>query len=227
MSYPFFKKGLKRCCYWCSQDDKRQLSDDHLPPKSIFPKEEREGLQLITAPICDKCKARRKRSGEDDEVFIRHMQLWASLRSGGKDTKKRLEHCIERHRSPKPSGIVPAEYLKVHLSTGGTVHYPILKGGKEVIVGVLNSVARGFYYRMSGEIIPEHIPPELRFRPRGSFTPPKNLLPVMTPCVVKKHVFEFSPVLYEEKRFNFLCWEFKFYNLDPLPIYYSYYLNRQ
>jgi len=63
MSYPFFKEGLKKRCYWCGEDNKDKLTDDHLPPKSIFPKEERQGLQLITASICNECKKQHHRSG--------------------------------------------------------------------------------------------------------------------------------------------------------------------
>jgi hypothetical protein len=223
MSYIFFKKGIKRCCYWCFEEDKSKLSKDHLPPQSIFPKQERQGLQLITAPICHNCKKLHHIS-DDDNIFLRHMRFWASLSSGIDDASRRLKELIEYSSLSKGQEIVQAEDLQVELSTGEIIHYLILKGGKESILRVLDSIARAFHYRMRGEIIPTHISPDFKFKPEGSFNPSINLLTIMDPCVVKKQVFEFSPVLYEEAKFKYLCWEFKFYNLKPLPIYYSYYL---
>ena len=222
MSYLFFKKDLKKRCYRCADDHRKDLSDDHLPPKNIFPKEERTGLQLITATICEKCKKLYQRTGEDDQVFIQHMRLWASLRTGGKDTKDRIEDCIKRDRLAKHSGIVLVEDLKITSSDGLSTHYPILKEGRPVILGVLDSIARGFYYRIKGEIIPQQVNPEFEFRPRGSFQPPFNLLTRMPTIVVKEGVFKFAMNFYSDNKLKFLCWEFGFYNLNPLPVYYCY-----
>jgi hypothetical protein len=225
MSYLFFKKGLKKRCYWCSEDDRKELTDDHLPPDSIFPKEDREGLQLITVTLCKKCETLHHMSG-DDNNFLRHMHLWASMRSGS-DISRNLEECVKYSSFTKGEKIVQAEYLPVELSNGKIVQYPILKGGKEGILRVLDSIARGFYYRMKGEVIPEDVSPDFEFRPKGSYNPPINILTRMPPNVVKKHVFEFETNIYRKDTFRFLCWEFKFYNLDPLPIYYSYDINEQ
>jgi hypothetical protein len=179
-------------------------------------------LQLITVSICNKCKKHHQRSGNDDDNFIRHMRLWSSLSAGSDNIDKRLKECIECHRVTKAQEIVQAEFLHVTLSSGKTIDYPILKGGKEIIVRVLDSIARGFYYRMKGEVIPENISPDFEFRPKGSFNPPINILTRMPANVVKKHIFEFATNMYKEDKFRYLCWEFKFYNLDPFPIYYSY-----
>lgn len=224
MSYPFFKKSLKKSCYWCFEDDKSKLTMDHLPPRSIFPRQEREGLQLATAPICNECKKRHRRSGMDDENFILHMRLWKEMSLGSVNIQGKLEKFLEYSSLTKDQKIVLADYHQFTLPSGKTVKHLILKGGREVIVGVLDSVARGFYYRMSGEIIPQDVAPNLEFRPKDSFTPSINPLTIMPLYVVKKDVFEFAPVLFQDETFRYFCWQFRFFNLDPLPIYYSYYL---
>jgi len=227
MSYFFLKRNLKKCCYWCSEEDKGTLSDDHLPPKSIFPKEDRVGLQLITVKICETCKMLYGRKGEDDNTFIRHMRLWASMSLGSGEFLKRFEECIKYSAKAQDLRIVEAEYLQVELSNGKIMEYPILKGSKEGILRVLDSIARGFYYRMKGEFIPKDILPHYRLIPKDSYDPPINILTVMPRNVVKKGVFEFATNMYRSDSFRYLCWEFSFYNLWPLPIYYSYYMNSQ
>ena len=221
MSYVFFKKGIERRCYWCYENDKAKLTKDHLPPDCIFPKQDRIGLQLITAPICNRCKVIHHTS-DDDNNFLRHMHFWASLGSSSRDTHQKLQELIGYSSLAEDRGIVQAEYLDVELSSGQVVRYPILKGGSGSIARVLDSIARAFYYRMRGEIIPENVSHSFVFKPQKSFTPPMNLLQGMRPCVVKNHVFEFSPVLFQEEEFRYLSWEFKFYSLPPLPIYYYY-----
>jgi len=140
------------------------------------------------------------------------------------DINKRIENCIRYTPLSKDQKIVQAEYIRIELSNGQIESYPVLKGGGEVIMQELDSIARAFYYRFRGEIIPEDVSPTFEFKPKDSFNPTNNPLTMMTPCIVKMNVFEFSPVLYEESNFRYLCWEFKFYNLKPLPIHYSYYL---
>lgn len=129
MSYIFFKKGIKKRCYWCSKEDGSQLTKDHLPPLSIFPKRERKGVQLITAPICNKCKSLHHKS-EDDNIFLRHMLFWASQSSRNQNIDKDLERLIKNTSLSKYQKIIPAEYLIVELSTGEIVEYLILKGGE-------------------------------------------------------------------------------------------------
>jgi len=227
MSYIFFKKGIKRRCYWCAEEDKNKLTKDHLPPESIFPKQERLDLQLITAPICHNCKKLHHIS-EDDNIFLRHMHFWSSLRSKSQDINRGLEELIKYTSLSKGKKIISAEYLNVELSTGEIVDNLILKGGKESILRVLDSIARAYYYRKKGDIIPLNVSPDFVFRPKGSYKPPFNILSKMPRVVIKKQVFEFAmnhfEGEYEDRKFKYLCWEFKFYNLEPMPVYYSYYL---
>ena len=194
------------------------------PPRSIFPKYERKGLQLATAPICNECKKRHQRSGEDDQNFMLHMLLWKEMARGSLNIQEKLERFLEHSSLIKDQRIVLANFHNFTLPDGKTVKYPILKGGKEIIIRVLDSIARGFYYRMTGEIIPEVVVPDFEFGPKGSFNYPINPLTGMPPYVVKDCVFEFAPVLCQDNRFRYLCWKFRFYTLEPLPIYYSYYL---
>jgi len=220
--YPFFKKGIKKRCYWCLEEDSTKLSKDHLPPDRIFPEHDREGLQLITATICDNCKQLHGRLGEDDSDFVCHMLLWQFLSSQNPLLKEKLESCLKHSRLARGRDIIDIEILTIHPSSGGTAQYPILRGGREVILRVLDNIARGIYYRMRGEIIPTLVMPETEFQPIDSFKALGNPLAIQSPCVVKKEVFAWKPILYEDGEVRFLCWEFKFYSLQPLPIYYSY-----
>jgi hypothetical protein len=123
---------------------------------------------------------------------------------------------------------VQAEDLQVELSTGEIIDYPILKGAKESISRVLDSIARAYYYRKTDDVIPIDVSPDYVFRPKGSYRPPFNILSKMPRVVIKRNVFKFAMNLFEgeheNRKFKYLCWEFQFYNLKPLPIYYSYYL---
>jgi hypothetical protein len=227
MSYPFFIRELERRCYWCSEDDKKKLTLDHLPPQSIFPKKTRNGLQLITAPICDRCKSEHHKN-TDDDIFLRNMEFWSAMKSGNGKINEEIRNLAKRIPATKEQGIVLAESLKVKLPDEKLVEHFILRGSKEAIMRVLESIARGYYYRMRGEVIPENISPDFEFEAKGIFNLPHqdNPLNGMTPCVVKKDIFEFYPIIDNgEDDHRYLLWAFKFYNLDPLPIYYYYELS--
>jgi hypothetical protein len=50
-------------CAYCGK--KQPVTDDHIPPKNLFPKP--RGSNLITVPCCEFC---RKGWSENDEYFI-------------------------------------------------------------------------------------------------------------------------------------------------------------
>ncbi len=220
MAYKFFKKGTMNHCYRCLEGDQSKLSKDHLPPDKIFPEHERTGLQLISAKICGDCKGRFHRGGEDDNYFLCHMLLLANISSPSTEIQMKLEKCLRT--LTKGQKILETEELSVTLPSGERQSYYVLKGGKERVLRVLDNIARGFYYRMRKEIIPEYVVLETEFTANENLK--INLLPIQTACVVKKGVFEFKPILYEndDEGAKFLCWEFKFYNPKPFPIYYRY-----
>ncbi len=148
------------------------------------------------------------------------MLLWANMNSPTTEIKNRLEKCLRTIAGEKT--IVETEKLSITLPSGEVEDYYVLKGCKEGIIRILESVARGVYYRMRGEIIPQNIVPDTEFKANENLN--INLLTAQAPCIVKKGVFEFKPILYEndDDGERFLCWEFKFYNLKPFPIYYCY-----
>jgi hypothetical protein len=199
MKFVFFRKGIKKRCYWCLEEDKKKLTKDHLPPRNIFPKEERKGLDLITVSI-----------------------LWKHLKSGSINIDERLEKCLSRGSLVKDKLITEVRSLPVELSNGQIIQYPILTDGREIIRGVLDSTARGFYYLWNGEIIPKDVVPEFEFKPTNYFNFQENPLHFQNAAVVKKNIFEFKLLLAAGEKSKFLCFEFKFYNLEPLPIYYYY-----
>jgi len=222
MKFVFFRKGIKKRCYWCLEEDKKKLTKDHLPPRNIFPKEERKGLDLITVSICNECKKLYQRSGDYDYRFLCHILLWKHLKSGSINIDERLEKCLSRGSLVKDKLITEVRSLPVELSNGQIIQYPILTDGREIIRGVLDSTARGFYYLWNGEIIPKDVVPEFEFKPTNYFNFQENPLHFQNAAVVKKNIFEFKLLLAAGEKSKFLCFEFKFYNLEPLPIYYYY-----
>jgi len=65
------------------------VTDDHLPPRNIFPKPQPNNVDLITVPACSKCN---EGSSRDDEEF----KLYISLKSG-----MEKPHCLKLHKSTK------------------------------------------------------------------------------------------------------------------------------
>ena len=55
-------------CTYCGVES--QVTDDHIPPRSIFPKQNRKDVNLITVPACLCCNNGAKDDDEEFKVFV-------------------------------------------------------------------------------------------------------------------------------------------------------------
>ncbi len=126
------------------------VTDDHLPPRNIFPKPQPNDVNLITVPACSKCNGG---SSRDDEEF----KLYISLKSGMEKS-----HCRKLHDSTKKT-IQHNSRLKNQLLENSTNLYlpnPETKLHEEVVVTqfepkpilrVAERIIRGLYFKHFGQ----------------------------------------------------------------------------
>ncbi len=125
------------------------VTDDHLPPRNIFPKPQPCDIDLITVPACRSCNGG---SSKDDEEF----KLFISLKSGMEEP-----HCKKLHTSTK-STIRHNNRLKKHLvkdstdfflpnpETGQHEHVILQGYDPKPILRVSERIIRGLYFKHFG-----------------------------------------------------------------------------
>ena len=55
---------IEKVCIYCGSTE--NLTDEHIPPKNIFPKPRPNNIQLVTVPACKECN---RGYSKDDEYF--------------------------------------------------------------------------------------------------------------------------------------------------------------
>lgn len=94
-------------CTYCGIES--EVTNDHIPPRSIFPKQNREHTNLVTVPACNCCNNGAKNDDEEFKVFVSmcsgrdsvagHLLLESAARTVAKN--KRLEkRIVERASEP-------------------------------------------------------------------------------------------------------------------------------
>jgi hypothetical protein len=137
-------KSKKGICAICGVEG--MVTDDHVPPRNIFPKPRPNNVNLITVPTCSKCNGG---SSRDDEEF----KLYISLKSG-----MEAPHCRKLHESTRRT-IQHNSSLKKRLINGSTKfflpnpktgeHEPVVlqKFDPKPILRVSEKIIRGLYFK--------------------------------------------------------------------------------
>ena len=144
------KKKRHGICTYCGKRGK--VTDDHVPPRSLFAKPR---PPLITVPACHQCHAR---TTKDDEYFTSHIALRQV--SSGHDAASARERFIRSLKHPRKRGWRKAFFRTVFeapLVTPAGL-YVGRRGGFEVdltrIDVVVERTVRGLYLHHFGTRLP-------------------------------------------------------------------------
>jgi len=142
-------------CIYCGQV--KPLSDDHVPPKCLFPEGQRENL--ITVPSCDDCNS--ERFSKDDEHF--RLVLTSHEDADGSPEiyelwKKKGEPALAPGRKGAIGKLksLHLSYLEIRTAEGEMVR----RGGAakvhaQRILGVVTRIAKGLFYHEQGRRVPD------------------------------------------------------------------------
>jgi hypothetical protein len=148
-------------CYLCSNSiEKKELSSDHVPPKSFFPHSFRNKFnlsRLITLPTHKGCNIKYK---DDEEYFVNSigpsvMESSHSGRALWQDIKRGFRY---------PEGLILARKISKEFSdrTESGIILPndkmIKKFDGERIWGVVWKIVRGLFYKEYDRFLPENTP---------------------------------------------------------------------
>ena len=144
----------KRECVYCGS--RKRLTDDHIPPKGLFPKP--RPSNLITVPCCRKCN---ESASKDDEYF-RAMLSWENRAGEHPDASKVSRSVLRSLQRPQAGGFT--KHLLDNIfdldlySTGGI--YIGRRAGYWVdykrIDRVAARIVKGLFYDTFGVRLPEN-----------------------------------------------------------------------
>ncbi|MBI5932341.1 MAG: hypothetical protein HY867_01435 [Chloroflexi bacterium] len=142
----------KRCVYCGSAEN---VTDDHIPPKNIFPKPRPTNINLITVPACKKCNSS---FSNDDEYF--RLKLCISEHVGNHPDALANQNVIFRSlRKPEAKGLRKSfmgDLQRVQLRTRGGIYLGqtyIFDVDLKRIFSVIERIVRGLYYVETSTIL--------------------------------------------------------------------------
>ena len=110
-------RDLPKACTYCGS--RENLTDDHVPPKGVFPKP--RPSDLITVPACEKCN---KDISKDEEYF--RLKLCLSEQVGNNpDARKNREVILRSLKRPEATGFKQSflsEIRSMRLRTPAGIH---------------------------------------------------------------------------------------------------------
>jgi hypothetical protein len=165
------KLSSKGICYMCGKPEAD--SADHIPPKSLFPKDKRK--DLITIPAHVDC---HHTFSKDDEYFrnsLNFLAFWTS-----KDARRLWkDKVLPSLKRPQAKGLAQSVIGNIidikpvaltDLSGLDVVSSKAIEFDRERINRVVSRIARGLYFKCSGIILQPNSPiecdlniPELRY----------------------------------------------------------------
>lgn len=147
-------------CYICGGI--KELTDDHIPPESLFPHPIPQDYNLITVPACLDCNTRW---GIVEQKFIQDLSIVGASKSGHavftQNTRANyLRGTLLRGRPSKDYFDIISRMKKVYLRTEGGIILPnpvhifkIPQERDEILV----KMARGFHAHFKGKRLPSRI----------------------------------------------------------------------
>ncbi|MBI4231618.1 hypothetical protein HY605_00175, partial [Candidatus Peregrinibacteria bacterium] len=145
------KQNDRTSCVYCGS--KTNITSDHIPPKCLF--REREGLQLITVPACDKCN---NFYGKDDEYFRIYVSGDISRNEQGDKLWYEKVMGSTFRRSPKLRKNIVANISEdIKVSNGTASKKKKLNLDASRINNVLIRIVKGLYWHHYNECLPSNI----------------------------------------------------------------------
>lgn len=153
------KKGIGEC-YICGEI--KDLTDDHVPPESLFPKPIPQDYNLITLPACLNCNAKW---GEAEQKFVQDLSVVGASKDShsvfSQNTRANyMRGLLLRGKPSKDYYSIMSRMKKSYLKTEGGVVLPdsvhlfyIPQDRDEVIV----KIARGLHRKYKGKRLPSDI----------------------------------------------------------------------
>ena len=207
------KNELPKICYLCGKSSK-ELQEDHLPPKSIFPKQ--YWSKLITVPICNQCHDMRDK---DDEYFRDYVTLWCG-KNVPDEVHKRRQRSWDAHPAHKIGTMKNLTRIWRKLPSGLIVTGFELKGEMKRINPVLECIAKGHYFSCKDKIVPQSdiqiLITKAPFNDEINEPEPKFWFPMTVQNEVIPGMFKFWFNHFQDGNVNILNWFLEFYNIVQL-----------
>ena len=144
------KKKKIGMCAFCGKD--KEVTNDHVPPRNIFPRPQPNELDLVTVPGCNSCN---HRSSKDDEEF----KLYISLKSGMEaPTALKLHNSTKRtiQKNRKIRSLVIDNSTPLYFPNGAGSDFSrqiVYKFDPEPVRRVGRKIVKGLYYKHYGKCL--------------------------------------------------------------------------
>ena len=144
------KKARKGICAFCGLST--IVTDDHVPPRNIFPPPQPNNVELITVPGCEKCN---QGSAADDEQF----KVYITLKSGMNEAAPLKLHQSTK-RTVRSNQKIRKQIFRnstpLYLPSGDSSNFErqiIYKFDPSPIRRVARKIIKGLYFKHCGECI--------------------------------------------------------------------------
>lgn len=138
----------KSFCYWCG---KQKTSDDHLPPKSFYPKGDR-GDNFITIPSCNEHNQEMHKLDDRFRFYLQAGSVDASEKAKEMFSQKTMR-IFERNESKGFANNL-LENMKLAVIDGK--QYPVFEFPSDFQIDFFEKIIRGLYYHHINAVVPEN-----------------------------------------------------------------------
>ncbi len=155
------KKGSRKIgnCAYCGK--RKELSQDHVIPLCLFPKVKAKDEEMITVYACDNCNNVKK---SKNDAFLRDIlvgDIWNENNPLAQEPHQAMLRAVQKNRSPLAKQIIDNAYPETYISKDGRVRVngymlPFEEELKEQFQNTFETIARGLYFKNSGEIYPKN-----------------------------------------------------------------------
>jgi hypothetical protein len=149
---------MEQCCIFCGST--QNLTKDHVPPSSIFPKP--KPTNRITVPACGDCNAA---SSKDDEFFRFALSVnWpARASAAARANRQTISRSLQRSAATGLRAAFARRVKPLELRTPGggliarVLGYEFNDDDIERLNSVLKRTVRGLFYHHTGRILPPDV----------------------------------------------------------------------
>lgn len=212
------QQSLSKVCVFCGETN--NVTDDHVPPKNIFPPPRPNNL--ITVPACIKCNSI---ISKDEEYF--RLKLCMNQEVGDHPDAKRNREIIFRSLYRQEAKGLRNSFMKdtrkVQLKTPGGLYLDkryIFDVDTERIFRVVKKIIRGLYYHETGNRLDNNCEVDVHSNDTLSDNSPeilqdlqnKILIPLSnkTPTIIGRQTFSYRFHIADENSY-FSVWILTFY----------------
>jgi hypothetical protein len=137
-------------CIYCGSTE--NLTDEHIPPRNIFPKPRPNKLNLITVPACKKCNTEYSK---DDEYFRLKLCMSENVKDNS-DARKNRDIIFRSLNRPEAKGFRNSfigDISKLQVRTPGRIYLKrkyVFDVDLKRIFSVVEKTVRGLYFHETG-----------------------------------------------------------------------------